>query len=232
MINKNTIEVNVLDHGFVKLIDYMGNDHDIACAARVLFEDWRGDKDINLLRYLQEHKHTTPLEHAVLKFHVKAPIFVIRQWHRHRTWSYNEVSARYKVLPEEYYIPSVELIGKQSTSSKQMRDIITDMSEDEIAQREEEIQWVQEHCYTSFQLYHKLVERGWPRELARIVLPFATYSEMIATVDAHNLMGFLRLRLDSHAQYEIQVYARALLTCMAEVIPITTGIFLDILNPE
>jgi len=224
MINKQTLEVNVLDHGFVKLIDYMGNDHAIACAARVVEEDWRGNDDIKLLRYLLKHRHTSPFEHVVLKFHIKAPIFVFRQWHRHRTWSYNEVSARYKQLPEEYYVPKPEHIGVQSGKNHQGREFTDAEVTDVQTMTSEHIGYVSKEAYKTYEMF---LEGGVPRELARMILPFNMYSEMYATVDLHNLMHFIELRLDSHAQYEIQVYASALLRCMQEVVPVTTNIFVQ-----
>lgn len=238
MYNKQTMIVNVLDHGFVKLIDYMGDDHAIVCAARVQFENWRGDKDTGLLKYLMKHRHTSPFEQVTLKFHIKAPLFVLRQWHRHRTWSYNEVSARYKQLPEEYYIPKPEHIGIQSESNHQGRILGGDVrdsisgdvtNDDSAALTSEHIGYVSKEAYKTYEMF---LNAGVPRELARMVLPLNMYSEMVATVNLHNLMHFLRLRLDEHAQYEIRVFAEALLKCMAEVVPITTNLFLDTLPKE
>lgn len=222
MINKQTMEINVLDHGFVKLIDYMGDDHAIVCAARVMEENWRGDADIKLLKYLLKHRHTSPFEQVTLKFHIKAPIFVFRQWHRHRTWSYNEMSARYKQLPEEYYVPKPEHIGIQSASNHQGREFTEEEISDVQLMTSEHIGYTSKQAYETYQMF---LDANIPRELARTILPFNMYSEMYATVDLHNLMHFIELRIDKHAQYEIQVYAAALLKCMQEVVPITTNIF-------
>lgn len=210
--------VNVLDKGFVRLVDSMGNDLSIVRAARVSYDaDWRvGDEksDEKLIAYLMKNHHTSPFEAVTLTFEVKAPIFVFRQWHRHRTWSYNEVSARYTELDEGYYVPALEQITTQSDSNKQMRTT-------EQHPRAQYIQNVIEaHCYDSFETYKHLIKEGCPRELARSVLPVAAYSRMFATVDLHNLFHFLKLRLHSHAQYEIRVYAEAMLQLAKLVAPV------------
>jgi thymidylate synthase (FAD) len=149
-------------------------------------------------------------------FEVKAPIFIFRQWHRHRTWSFNELSARYRELPEEFYVPAPEVIGQQSTSSKQARTLTVDP--DEVASEQ-----IREACAAAFQNYRILLDRGVPRELARSVLPVATYSHMFATVDLLNLLKFLTLRSHSHAQWEIQQYANALRTLAETVAPVSVA---------
>ena len=222
--------LSVFNHGYVRLVDYMGDDESIVRAARVSYDgDGRtgADKtaDAKLIHYLYANKHSTPFESVVFTFEVKAPVFVIRQWHRHRTWTYNEISARYKELSGEFYLPTVDVIGQQSKNNKQVRELIESITDQETKEREEEIQWVQEHCQQSFKLYHKLLARGWARELARIVLPFATYTHMYATVDLHNLFHFLRLRLHPHAQYEIRKYAEAILNIVTELVPIAVDAF-------
>lgn len=246
--------IKVLDHGFTRLVSYnqpvppheapdcsvdsytkWTGDLEIVRNARVSFDaDWRtGEdegKDEKLVRYMLRNHHSSPFEAMVFTFEIKAPIFIFRQWHRHRTWSYNEVSARYAELPEEFYLPRPEHIGKQSTSNKQVRDILERLGEFEQLRREEEIELVQEHCLRSFELYHVLIKRGWARELARIVLPFATYSRMFATVDLHNLMHFLTLRLHSHAQYEIREYAKSLLELIRPICPVAVNEFETILS--
>lgn len=186
----------------------MGSDMSIVRAARVSYDaEPRGDnQDEKLIQYLMRNKHTSPFEAVVVTFEVKAPIFVFRQWHRHRTWSYNEVSARYTELPREWYVPHPEDIGKQSTSNKQMR-VEEEMTEDHITSSE----YINEICRQAYDHYQQLLARDVPRELARSVLPLATYSRMFATVDLHNLFHFLRLRMHSHSQHEIQVYAKAML---------------------
>lgn len=207
-------KIDLLDHGFVRLVDSMGGDLSIVRAARVSYDAaWRAGEDQGgdrkLIRYLWRNHHTTPFEAVTLTFEVKAPIFVFRQWHRHRTWSFNELSARYRELPEQYYLPEPAAIGVQSASSKQARDI-AEMDEDTLSDRRFERRLVDEHCHRAFDLYANLITKGWPRELARSVLPVSTYSHMFATVDLLNLLRFLTLRCDGHAQYEIRVYADAM----------------------
>lgn len=209
----------VLDHGKIELIDSMGNDLSISNAARVLKEEWRELEDPKLIKYMLKHGHTSPFEHVTFTFYVKAPIFVIRQWHRHRTWSFNEVSGRYKELPEEFYVPDLTKIGVQSGTNHQSRD----MKDNELADRiREDLHVLQA---VAFDNYKNLLEHGCPRELARIVLPLGTYTEMYATVDLHNLLHFLKLRDDEHAQYEIQVYAQAIKDLIRPVVPVTLDIW-------
>lgn len=222
-------EVNVLDHGYVRLIDSMGNDLSIVRSARVSYDaDWRtGDdagKDEKLISYLLKNKHTSPFESVTFTFEIKAPIFVFRQWHRHRTWSFNEISARYSELPEEYYIPRIEDITTQHTSNKQMR---TDETNQEAAMIRAHMKLT---CEAAFKTYQILLKAGTPRELARCVLPVSTYSKMFATVDLHNLLHFLRLRLHSHAQKEIRVYAEAMLHLIEPIVPVTVKHFKEFGN--
>jgi thymidylate synthase (FAD) len=208
----------VLDHGFVNLIDHMGNDQRIAEAARVIAPaEWRGAEDVKLINYMMKHGHTSPFEHVTFTFHVKAPIFVYRQWHRHRTWSFNEVSARYKALSAEYYVPKPEHVGSQSLNNHQSREMGWQATDYGTAR----CLSIDNACKFSFEVYNQLLDDSMPREIARGVLPFNTYSEMYATVDLHNLLHFLRLRLDQHAQYEIRVYAEAILDLIRAVVPET-----------
>jgi len=226
---KETDKINVLDHGFVRLVDHMGNDLSVVRSARNSYDAaWRaGDNeksDERLINYLWSHRHTTPFEAVTFTFEVKAPIFVFRQWHRHRTWSYNEVSARYTELPEEFYIPSVELIGSQSKDNKQARDII------ELSDNERKLfEIIRDGMFiqntSAFSTYRTLLESGVPRELARSVLPVATYSKMFGTVNLLNLFKFIELRDHSHAQYEIQVYARAMLELIEPIFPVCVAAF-------
>lgn len=214
--------IQVLDHGFVRLVDSMGSDLSVVRAARVSYDAaWRAGEDeksdARLIRYLWRNHHTTPFEAVTLTYEVKAPIFVLRQWHRHRTWTYNELSARYRELPEEFYVPSPALIGVQHATNKQARD--TSAAVDSRA-RLEETKLFRERCEMAFDAYRQLLAAGWPRELARAVLPVSTYSHMFATVNLLNLFRFLTLRCDSHAQYEIQLYASALLALANEVAPV------------
>lgn len=216
-------KIDVLDHGFVRLVDHMGSDLSIVRAARVSYDAaWRAGEnegsDRRLIHYLWRNQHTTPFEAVTFTFEVKAPIFVFRQWHRHRTWSYNELSARYRELPEEVYIPDPKIIGVQSTSNKQGRQ--PDRNNGELVRRRtEELRLVGFQFGDIFSLYKNLIENGWPRELARIILPLGTYSYMFASVDLRNLFHFLTLRTDEHAQYEIQQYAAAILSLIREVVP-------------
>lgn len=215
--------LKVLDHGFVRLVDFMGDDLSVVRAARVSYAaEWRAGEnegsDRRLIEYLWKHQHTSPFEAVTLTFEVKAPIFVLRQWHRHRTWSYNELSARYRELPEEFYLPEESQIGVQSKDNKQGRDL-----SGESYTRAEQILAVQMANESAFALYRNLLALDWPRELARTVLPVATYSHMFATVNLLNLFRFLTLRADEHAQYEIRVYADAMRDLARTVAPICVG---------
>lgn len=216
--------MKVLDKGFIELRDYMGGDLSVVRAARVSYDaDWRtGEdegKDEKLLAYLLKNRHTSPFESVTFTFEVKAPIFVIRQWQRHRTWAYSEVSARYSELPEEYYVPDLEQITTQHSSNKQMRT-------DEINKNAGDIQHIlNEAADDAFYSYRVLLEMGCPRELARSILPLSTYTHMFCTVNLHNLMHFLKLRLHEHAQYEIRVYAEAIMELIEPIVPITMKYF-------
>lgn len=215
--------LEVLDHGFVRLVDWMGSDLSISRAARVSYDSPARPEDDKLIGYLMKNNHTSPFESVVFTFEVKAPIFVLRQWHRHRTWSYNELSARYRELPEEFYVPELDQITTQHTDNKQMRT-------NERNQDAELIQTlIQETNEAAFADYRALINLGTPRELARSVLPVGTYSHMFASVDLHNLFHFLRLRLHEHAQYEIRVYAEAMLKLIEQVVPIATKHFKETL---
>lgn len=222
-------EVKVLDHGHVRLVDYMGSDLSIVRSARVSYNAvWRtGEdegKDAKLIQYLVKNRHTTPLESVTFTFDVKAPIFVFRQWHRHRTWAYNEMSARYTELPEEFYVPEADQITTQSTSNKQMRT-------DEVHPDGEQMRMIMvSHNTAAFIAYRELLAKGCPRELARAVLPVATYSQMFGTVNLHNLFHFLGLRIHSHAQYEIRVYAAAILELIRPIVPITVAAWEELHN--
>lgn len=216
--------VPVLDHGHVRLVDSMGSDLSVVRAARVSFDAaWRAGEDqgsdARLINYLWKNHHTTPFEAVTFTFEVKAPIFVFRQWHRHRTWSFNELSARYRELPEEFYLPAVQQIGVQSKDNKQGRTLAPDQIDDLITKRGMEVELLRIRCEEAFVTYRTLLESGWPRELARSVLPVNTYSHMFATVNLLNLLKFLTLRCDAHAQYEIRVYADAMLEMARMIVP-------------
>lgn len=221
--------IDVLDHGFVRIVDHMGSDISIVRAARVSYDAaWRAGKDQGsddrLIRYLWRNNHTSPFEAVTITFEVKAPIFVFRQWHRHRTWSFNELSARYRELPEEFYVPAPDAVGAQSTDNKQMR-VEAELDERTRYRRHVQVQNVTDICQQAFELYRGLIADGWPRELARSVLPVATYSHMFATVDLLNLMKFLTLRCHKHAQHEIRVYAEAMRDLVRPIVPVAIDIW-------
>jgi thymidylate synthase (FAD) len=218
-----------LDHGHIRLVDSLGSDLSVVRAARVSYNaEWRGGRnpgsDARLIKYLLHNNHTSPFEHVNFTFDVKAPIFVLRQWHRHRTWSFNEVSGRYTELPEEYYVPALDKITTQSTDNKQMRTEEPHPDADRIREV------IKEECKGVFSLYQNLLKAGCPRELARMVLPLNTYSHMFATVDLHNLLHFIKLRLHEHAQYEIRVYAEAMLSLIEPIVPVSIAAWREINN--
>lgn len=210
--------IKVLDHGFVRLVDSMGGDVSVVRAARVSYDaEWRAGEDQGsdkrLINYLWKNKHTTPFEAVQFTFEVKAPIFVFRQWHRHRTWSYNELSARYKELPEEVYLPDFRA---QSKINKQGSDDDINISPEAITALEKAFA---DNYKTAFILYKTALMTGVAREVARSVLPVATYSHMFTSVNLLNLLKFLTLRCDSHAQFEIRVYAEAIKALIRPIVP-------------
>ena len=215
-------EIKVLDKGFVRLVDYMGGDARIVQSARVSYGE--GTKtvrqDRGLIHYLLRHAHTSPFEQVQLTFHAKMPIFVARQWVRHRTARLNEISGRYSVMRDEFYVPAPENVCAQSDSNKQGRAEALPLEEAlaVIAGLERE----QRETYAN---YEKLLERGVARELARVNLPNSLYTEWYWQIDLHNLFHFLRLRMDAHAQYEIRVYAEAMATCARAVAPLAYEAF-------
>lgn len=204
--------VMCLDHGFAELVDSMGDDLSVVQAARVSTgSGTKGEEaDKKLINYLMRHSHTSPFEQVTFKFHVKCPIFVARQWMRHRTWSYNEMSGRYMELPREFYNPSVW--RAQDTANKQGSLPYNGDTYWVKGAYEEALAWCE-------RAYQSLLDNGVARELARMVLPLSTYTEFYGTVNLHNLFRFLKLRLDSHAQPEIQVYAQALLMLITPIVP-------------
>lgn len=218
----------VLDHGFVRVIDYMGNDAAIVQAARVSYG--AGTKKVNddsgLIRYLMRHWHSTPFEMCELKLHVKLPIFVARQWIRHRTANVNEYSARYSIMDREFYIPQPEQLAAQSTVNNQGRGATLQGEE---AARVLEI--LKSDAARSYDHYEAMLsqdgQQGLARELARMNLPANIYTQWYWKVDLHNLFHFLRLRADAHAQYEIRVYADAIARVVADWVPVAFGAFED-----
>lgn len=220
---------DVLNSGFVRLVDSMGSDVSIVRSARVSYDaEWRSGedagKDEKLIRYLLKNKHTSPFESVMFTFEIKCPMFIARQWHRHRTWAYSEISARYTELPEDYYVPAPEVIGRQSSHNKQVRDL--DGTAPDAAHSM--VRTIMEACDQSFMVYRALLSQGAPREMARMVLPMATYTRFFGTVSLHNLLHFIRLRLHPHAQWEIQQYAQALLSFIQPVVPVTAALFMEI----
>jgi thymidylate synthase (FAD) len=223
----------VLDHGFVRVIDYMGDDGAIVQAARVSYGRGtrRVQEDAGLIRYLMRHRHTTPFEMCEIKFHVKLPIFVARQWIRHRTASVNEYSARYSILDKEFYIPAPEQLAAQSVSNRQGRGDVLDG--DEAAEVLDLLRSDAERTYANYA--HMLNEgegadparRGLARELARMNLTLNTYTQWYWKTNLHNLFHFLSLRADAHAQYEIRVYAEAMLRMTEAWVPVATAAFRD-----
>lgn len=210
-------EIKVLDKGFVRLVDYLGGDARIVQAARVSYgagtKTVREDK--GLIHYLMRHQHTSPFEQVILTFHAKMPIFVARQWIRHRTARLNEISGRYSVMKDEFYLPDPAEVRLQSKLNKQGRG--EDAVDPETAQKVIELlRAEQESIYGH---YESMIESDIARELARINLPLSLYTEWYWQIDLHNLFHFLQLRLDGHAQYEIRVYAEAMARCAKAVAP-------------
>lgn len=217
-------EFPCLNVGFVRLVDYMGGDESIVQAARVSYG--KGTKTVNedrgLIRYLMRHTHTTPFEMVELKFHVKLPIFIARQWIRHRTANVNEYSGRYSVMKDEFYVPDNEAIHYQSKRNKQGRE---GEVPSELRQRVLEI--LTQSQRQMYDEYSHLLEDDIARELARVNLPLSLYTEWYWKIDLHNLFHFLNLRMDTHAQYEIRVYANALAEITKQVVPIAWEAFED-----
>lgn len=221
------VPISCLDHGFVYLVDYMGTDESIVQAARVSYG--HGTKTVSanegLIRYLLRNKHTTPFEMVQLKFHAKMPILVARQWVRHRTASLNEYSGRYSLMSENFYVPDMSVIQPQSTTNKQGREEsgMPDEMKRDLRKK------MEKHYKASYELYEHLISEdvNLSRELARSILPVANYTEWYWDINLHNLFHFLKLRLDSHAQYEIRVYADAMATIVKEAFPIAWKAFED-----
>ena len=218
----------VLDHGFVRVIDYMGDDAAICQAARVSYG--KGTKSVQndegLIRYLMRHWHSTPFEMCEIKLHVKLPVFVARQWIRHRTANVNEYSARYSILDREFYIPAPEQLAAQSVINNQGRG--ETLSAEEAARVLEYLKGDAARCYDHYEeMIGQEGQQGLARELARMNLPANIYTQWYWKVDLHNLFHFLRLRADAHAQYEIRVYAEEICRLVADWVPAAYGAFED-----
>ena len=228
--------IPVLDHGFIRVIDYMGDDSSIVQSARVSYG--KGTKKVStdegLIRYLMRHWHSTPFEMCEIKYHVKLPIFIARQWIRHRTANVNEYSARYSILDKEFYIPAKEQLSAQATNNRQGRgDLITGPQADEV------LKILKDDAVRTYDNYEKMLNErfdgtvidekksGLARELARMNLTLNSYTQWYWKTDLLNLMNFLFLRGDSHAQYEIRVYAEKMLETVKKWVPITHAAFLD-----
>lgn len=214
----------VLDHGFVSLVDYMGDDESIEQAARVSYGKGtrKSSETRGLLRYLLSHSHTTPFEMLVIKFHMSMPLHVHRQFIRHRASSTNEYSARYSQVPELYYTPASEQFGVQSKSNKQGRGDA--LPEEKYNNYKDDFLALEK---ASFELYNDMVKGGVAREVARMHLPLNTYTYFYWKCDLHNLFHMLKLRLDSHAQWEIRQYARVMASMAQAVAPLAFEAFVD-----
>ena len=228
--------IPILDHGFIRVIDYMGDDTSIVQAARVSYG--KGTKkvstDAGLIKYLMRHWHSTPFEMCEIKYHVKLPIFIARQWIRHRTANVNEYSARYSILDKEFYLPAVENLAAQSQSNRQGRgDVLSgdqakkvlDLLKKDAEQTYDNYETMLNERYDGSVIDEKQV--GLARELARMNLTLNTYTQWYWKTDLLNLMNFLRLRADHHAQFEIRAYADAMLDTVKRWVPITYEAFLD-----
>ena len=218
----------VLDHGFIRVIDYMGDDAAITQAARVSYG--KGTKSVQndegLIRYLMRHWHSTPFEMCEIKLHVKLPVFVARQWIRHRTANVNEYSARYSILDREFYIPAPEHVNAQSVVNNQGRGGVLEGAE--AARVLEILKADSARCYDNYEaMISDDGQEGLARELARMNLPANIYTQWYWKVDLHNLFHFLRLRADAHAQYEIRVYAEEMCKVVADWVPFAYKAFED-----
>jgi thymidylate synthase (FAD) len=228
--------IPILDHGFIRVVDYMGNDTSIVQAARVSYG--KGTKkvstDAGLIKYLMRHWHSTPFEMCEIKYHVKLPIFIARQWIRHRTANVNEYSARYSILDKEFYLPKTENLAAQSQSNRQGRgDVlqgeqatkVLNLLKNDAEQTYNNYEMMLNERYDGSVINEK--EVGLARELARMNLTLNTYTQWYWKTDLLNLMNFLRLRADHHAQYEIRTYADAMLDTLKKWVPITYEAFMD-----
>ncbi len=229
--------IPVLDHGFVRVVDYMGDDNAVVQAARVSYGKGtkRVNEDAGLIRYLMRHRHTTPFEMCEIKFHIKLPIFIARQWIRHRTANVNEYSARYSVLGKEFYLPSPEQISPQSKANHQGRSDRA-LNFDEASRVLAILKDDAERCYSHYiEMLNEdhngnvIDEKrsGLARELARMNLTLNYYTEWYWKIDLHNILHFLSLRADSHAQYEIRAYADVMLDIIKKWVPITYEAFME-----
>jgi len=228
--------IPVLDHGFIRVIDYMGDDASIVQAARVSYG--AGTKkvreDAGLINYLMRHRHTSPFEMCEIKLHVKLPIFVARQWVRHRVANLNEISGRYSILDREFYVPDPANVATQSASNRQGRGAVLAPAE-----ADRVLALLRDDAARSYEHYEEMLNEdatgqvihaertGLARELARMNLPLSLYTQWYWKIDLHNFLHFLNLRGDAHAQYEIRVYAEALVEVVKQWVPLTHAAFVD-----
>ena len=228
--------IPILDHGFIRVVDYMGNDNSIVQAARVSYG--KGTKKVNtdsgLIKYLMRHWHSTPFEMCEIKYHVKLPIFIARQWIRHRTANVNEYSARYSILDKEFYLPNLENLAAQSLSNRQGRGNVIGGN-----QAKNVLDILKSDAERTYNNYEEMLNQrydgsvinqnrtGLARELARMNLTLNTYTQWYWKTDLLNLMNFLRLRADHHAQFEIRAYADVMLDTLKKWVPITYEAFMD-----
>ena len=224
--------IPVLDHGFVRVVDYMGDDGAVVQAARVSYGRGtrRVSEDAGLIRYLMRHRHSTPFEMCEIKYHVKLPIFVARQWIRHRTANVNEYSARYSILDREFYLPAPEHLAAQSSSNRQGRGDVLQGAEAEAVLDMLRRDASQTYDHYAFMLNEDGADparHGLARELARMNLTLNTYTQWYWKSDLHNLLNFLSLRADAHAQYEIRAYADAMMDTVRAWVPATFAAFQD-----
>lgn len=212
-----------VDGGFVRLVDFMGDDAAVVQAARVSYGEGTKTKreDSGLIRYLMKNRHTSPFEMVEFKFHAKMPIFVARQWVRHRTASINEVSGRYSEMADDFWYPDPAFITMQDKKNRQGRN------DKVVPTAAEDVEEVKAHTAAGYALYQKLLSHGWARELARTHLGLNLYTEWYWKIDMHNLMGFLALRTDAHAQKEMQDYANAILELATPVAPVSFAAWKD-----
>ena len=226
----------ILDHGFIRVVDYMGNDSSIVQAARVSYG--KGTKkvstDSGLIKYLMRHRHSTPFEMCEIKYHVKLPIFIARQWIRHRTANVNEYSARYSIMDKEFYVPSKENLAAQSTNNRQGRGALINGT-----QADNILKILKEDAERNYQHYEEMLnekydgtiiddkKQGLARELARMNLTLNSYTQWYWKTDLLNLLNFLALRADSHAQFEIREYADVMMNTVKKWVPISYDAFVD-----
>jgi thymidylate synthase (FAD) len=224
----STDVIDVLDHGFVRLVDSMGDDASVVRAARVSYDAGTKtpEEDARLIRYLMRNQHTSPFEQVVLVFHIKLPLFVFAQLARHRTARLNAQSARYTTMTNDFYLPRPDQMRGQGTGNKQVGDGL--LTEEVARKAASEMRWISHRAYST---YLELLEMGVCREQARMVLPQNLYTQCYWQMDLHNLLRFIELRDHPHAQYEIRVYAQALLEIAENIAPVSVAAWRERVRP-